>query len=224
MRPGAEGGEDSATIGANLPVSPMSEQGSTVTSSGGPAVGTDIHCFVERRTERGWEPCELDFYCGEERNYALFAILAGVRRMTNGGFEPIVPPRGFPPDSPSVGGWVDGWGYYHNATWLTLRELLEFPWYEKMYPFRWWLDAAQYRVFRQTGRPERFVDGSAALVSNEEMERLLREGGPTEGVLTLVAFGVPYAEFAGPFVTETLPRLQALGPPDDVRLVMFFDS
>jgi hypothetical protein len=189
-------------------------------------MGTDIHCFAERRTERGWGLCELDFYCGEERNYALFAILAGVRRMTNGGFEPITPPRGFPPDSPAAAGWAEGAGCYncHNATWLTLRELLEFPWHEKLYPFRGWVDAEQYQVFRRIGRPERFVDRSAALVPNEEMERLLREGGPTEGLLTLIAFGVPYAEFAGPFVTETLPRLQSLGPPDDVRLVMFFDS
>jgi hypothetical protein len=56
------------------------------------------------------------------------------------------------------------------------------------------------------------------------MDRLLREGGKTEGLLTMITFGVPYAAFAGPFVTESLPQLQTLGAPDDVRLVMFFDS
>ena len=188
-------------------------------------MGTDIHYWAERRTESGWEQCPLDFYCGDERNYALFAILADVKRMTNGGFEPIAPPRGFPPDSPLAAKSTEGGGgYYHNETWLSLRELLDFPWHEKKREFRGWVDAEQYQVFKKTGQPQRFVDQTADLVSNEEMDRLLREGGKTEGFLTMITFGIPYAAFAGPFVTETLPKLQTLGSPDDVRLVMFFDS
>jgi hypothetical protein len=200
-------------------------------------VGTDIHYFAERRTPHGWElctagqvgpdgqPCGLDFYCGEERNYALFAILADVKRLTNSGFEPIAPPRGFPDDSPTIraSDLSDG-GCYHNATWLTLRVLLEFPWQEKKRQFTGWVDAAQYRIYKETGRPQAFVDRTADLVSNEEMERLLREGRDTDGLLTLITFGIPYAEFAGPFVTETLPLLRTLGEPDDVRLVLYFDS
>jgi hypothetical protein len=200
-------------------------------------MGTDIHYFVERRTAQGWELCRsdqagpdgqryaLDFYCGEERNYALFAILADVKRMTNGGFEPVAAPRGFPRDSPTVRetDLGDG-GCYHNATWLTVKELLDFPWHEKTRQFTGWVDAAQYRRFKAAGRPERFVDQTADLVSNQEMDRLLREGGDTEGLLTLISFGIPYADFAGPFVTETLPLLSTLGPPEDVRLVLYFDS
>jgi hypothetical protein len=94
-------------------------------------MGTDIHYWAERKGESGWEHCPVDFYCGDERNYALFAILAAVQRMTNGGFEPIVPPRGFPPDSPLAAKSTEGGGYYHNETWLSLRELLDFPWHEK---------------------------------------------------------------------------------------------
>jgi hypothetical protein len=200
-------------------------------------MGTDIHCFAERRTERGWELCRgtetgpdgeqyaLSFYCGEERNYALFAILAGVQRMTNGGFEPVAPPRGLPADSLTLKaeGLTDG-GYYHNATWLTLRELLEFPWQERRREFIGWVNAEQYALFKQNGAPGQFVEESARCVSNAEMDRLLAAGADTAGVQTLVRFGIPYAVFAGPFVTETLPLLQQQGPPDDVRLVLYFDS
>jgi hypothetical protein len=198
-------------------------------------MGTDIHRFAERRTATGWEPCcgdqvddngkpcLLDFYCGEERNYALFAILAGVRRMTNGGLEPIVPPRGYPADASLPGPTEDGC-CYHNATWLSVRELLDFPWQEKKLPFRVWVDAAQYAVFKRTGRPERTTEESGRVLTHAQMDRLLAEGGDTAGALTLVDFGVPYAEFAGPFVTETVPLLLRQGPPEDVRLVLYFDS
>jgi hypothetical protein len=188
-------------------------------------MGTDIHYFVERRTPDGWQRCDCDIYCGEERNYVLFAILADVKRLTNSGFEPIVPPRGFPPDSPTVGQTdLSDDSCYHNATWLTLKELLDFPWQEKTRQYTGWVDASQYRLFKQAGRPERFVDQTADFVSNEEMDRRLREGAGTEGLLTLISFGIPYAEFAGPFVTETLPRLRQLGEPEDVRLIVYFDS
>jgi hypothetical protein len=200
-------------------------------------MGTDIHCFAERRTPKGWEPiCTgrdrrdgtrrlLDFYCGQERNYNLFAILAGVQRLTNGGFEPVVPPRGFPPDvSPGQTPDPDSGGFYHNATWLTLKELLDFDWHGKQRLFRGWVNAEQFRLFRQNGRPQQFIEESARLVDNDEMDRLIAAGTDTTGVQTLIEFGIPYGEFAGPFLTETLPLLQKYGRPEDVRLVLYFDS
>jgi hypothetical protein len=189
-------------------------------------MGTDIACFAERRTQTGWERCDIDFYCGEERNYELFAILADVKRLTNSGFEPIVPPRGFPADSPTVGpqAGAPGDASCHNATWLTLRELLEFPWQEKKRVYSGYVDAKQFGLFRKAGRPQAFSNKSGQFVSNEEMERLIREGADSDDKLTLVSFGIPYADFAGPFLTETLPLLQKQGAPDDVRLIMSFDS
>jgi hypothetical protein len=184
-------------------------------------MGTDITRIAERRMDGRWEHCPVDFYCGEERNYALFAILAGVRRLTNGGFEPIVPPRDLPPDM-SVSGWTGPDG--HNETWLTLRELLDFPRGTRMYPVDGSVRADQYLVFKAEGRPHALWQGSGRLLSNEEMERRIAEGTEEEDHFTRIAFGIPYAEFAGPFVTEALPLLQALGPADDVRLVLWFDS
>jgi hypothetical protein len=57
------------------------------------------------------------------------------------------------------------------------------------------------------------------------MERLARkEAAHTDKVGTLISFGIPYAEFAGPFLTETLPLLSQQGTPEDVRLIVSFNS
>lgn len=211
-------------------------------------MGTDIHYWAERRTNGLWEACSvagksadggprlLEFYCGEERNYCLFAILAGVERLTNHGFEPIVAPRGLPTDSPLVQPSPgrrrkrnDEYG--HNATWLLLRELLEFPWHEKKRLCTGYVDAEQYFNFKLDGRPDQYLLKGATCgparetISNEEMERLIDGGRTTDGLWTLIFFEEqPYADYAGPFITETLQVLRALGETDDVRLIVYFDS
>ncbi len=201
-------------------------------------MGTDITCWAERRTVDGWQICmdhgaardedgnpyRLSFYCGEERNYALFAILAGVVRMTNQGFEAIAEPRGLPLDSPDYHEFdLEHGAYCHNASWLTLRELLDFPWYEKCREFNGFVDAARYEEFQKQGYPSQCLEGGR-VIPNAEMERLIRDGGDMQGLLTLITFRIPYATFAGPFVTETLPLLAQQGEPEDVRIVFYFDS
>lgn len=42
--------------------------------------------------------------------------------------------------------------------------------------------------------------------------------------VTLVEWEVPYRDRAGEFLEKTLPALQALGNPDDVRIVFWFDN
>jgi len=94
-------------------------------------VGADIHCFLERKTPKGWvvdpghlrdqdtdDPLEIASLAG--RNYHLFGVVAGVRSNA----KPIVPPRGFPKDASEELARVyqrDPW--YHSATYLTPREL-----------------------------------------------------------------------------------------------------
>lgn len=191
-------------------------------------MGTDIHCVAERRGPDGWEFVPLDFYCGEERNYALFAILAGVRRMTNAGFVPIAPPRGLPPDlSPPLQGMGDPsiGSCDHNHTWLTLRELMEFPWHERKRVFEVVVDAENYLSHRIDGKVNSIAcRPTGRVVSNARMEQYINEGWETMGVYTEVTLEIPYADYAGPFVTETIPLLRTLGEPDAIRLVMWFDS
>lgn len=217
-------------------------------------MGTDIHAFAELRGPGGWEPCYqrtlaeegerqfLRFYCGQERNYELFAVLAGVRRLTNDGFAPIRPPRGLPADlSPALRSVAESphglWG--HNYTWLTLRELLEYPWQGMRRTIRLHVDADGFREFQEHGRPERGhsifcaesvcgTDPEAGkrpiLISNEEMARRLKQGEDTGRRVTEVAFEQPVAPYCHDFVVETLPLLGTLGKPDDVRIILWFDS
>ena len=211
-------------------------------------MGTDIHAFAERRGPAGWEPCYesgettegepffLRFYCGQERNYELFAILAGVRRLTNDGFQPIAPCKGLPDDlSPPVREAAESpdglWG--HNYTWLTLQELLDYPWFETKRTVRAHVDAEGFRQFRTGGRPSQayFLCGtgqeernSPLLIANDEMERLIKEDQETQGMLTEVVFEEPVAAYCHYFVSETIPLLRSLGEPENVRIVLWFDS
>lgn len=204
-------------------------------------MGTDIHCHVELRTAGRWEPCKAEHTCSDTlpdidtiadqigRNYALFAILADVGRRTNCGFTPIVPPRGFPVDSPVVGKLARQSENYssHNRTWLTVRELLDFPWHEKTVEESGYVDVENFFYFRIEGRPQyAHFDRPPdfLVVSNDEMERLVNLGADHPKLMTLISWGVPYAEFVDSFLTETLPLLCSLGEPSDVRLILSFGS
>jgi hypothetical protein len=211
-------------------------------------MGTDIHAFAERRGPAGWEPCYepgettegepvfLRFYCGQERNYELFAILAGVRRLTNDGFQAIALCKGLPDDlSPAVREAAESpdglWG--HSYTWLTLQELLAYPWSETKRTVRVHVDAEGFRQFHTQGRPNQAYflcatgqgePNKPLLIGNDEMERLIQVGQDTQGKLTEVVFEEPVAAYCHYFVTETLPLLRSLGDPENVRIVLWFDS
>jgi hypothetical protein len=217
-------------------------------------MGTDIHCFAERRGPAGWEPCYapamtddgerpfVPFYCGQDRNYELFALLAGVRRLTNDGFRSIAAPRGLPEDLSStlreVAEGAEGL-CCHNHSWLTLRELLDYPWQETRRTVRIHVDATGFRQFRARGRPDGgysfLCEGDLCatsqgkqikpiVISNDDMERLIKQGQDTEARFTEVMFEEPVAAYCELFVSDTLPLLRSLGEPDDVRIVLWFDS
>ena len=75
----------------------------------------------------------------DQRNYALYSILADVRNgygfagvFTGMGFTPIAPPRGVPEDaSPEYRAEVAAWGGDgHSHSWLTLKELQAYDWHK----------------------------------------------------------------------------------------------
>jgi hypothetical protein len=119
-------------------------------------MGTDIHLFVEKRVDGKWLSCDKwtidhDPYYGPEgykhvdwkesfysdRNYDVFAMLADVRNGsgfagvdTGDGFNPIAYPKGYPNDmSPEVKAYTDKYTE-HTPTWISLKELLEYDWYQ----------------------------------------------------------------------------------------------
>jgi len=95
-------------------------------------MGCDIHAYLEVKNNNGdWlfinEPEKIN-----QRNYRLFATLAGVRNSF--GIDPISNPRGIPEDvTDYVKGEFDTWeGDGHNHSYLTAKELLEFD-YDKRF-------------------------------------------------------------------------------------------
>ena len=94
-------------------------------------MGCDIHCTWEvRRTQSGpWENMDTwdDGYPArpilDDRNYSLFAMLAGVRNMDD--IVPIAEPRGLPSDmAPETEAYFGSYrAGNHSASWLDLEDL-----------------------------------------------------------------------------------------------------
>ena len=87
-------------------------------------MGTDIHGVFQAQRDGQWidVPSEWD----GDRNYQLFAVLAGVRNgygfagiKTGEAVKPISAPRGFPDDFP-----IDSWLGDHTYSWLSSGEML----------------------------------------------------------------------------------------------------
>ena len=62
-------------------------------------------------------------------------------------------------------------------------------------------------------------------ITPEEMDSRIAES-PEDGksAYTQIEWGVSYRDCVGSFLTETIPALQKLGAPDDVRIVFWFDN
>lgn len=118
----------------------------------GEIMGCDIHMYVEKlqneeqqdfEDKKPWREIyrpvqrifsdnisawDINYYGYENRNYTLFAILAGVRNYKD--WEPIHEPKGIPDDcSPFVLSEYKDWDTDgHSHSWFTLQELLDYDW------------------------------------------------------------------------------------------------
>lgn len=189
---------------------------------------------VERKIKR--VPYEARFYSG--RNYDLFAILADVRNGygfagcdTGDGFVPIDSPRGLPADvTDEVSAESDRWGVDgHSHSYFTVAELEAYDWDQRT-RHRGWVTASEYADWINGGRGcPRSCAGDVfgrgvKKISNEEMDALLKSGAATDEVYTQVEWGESYRECCANFLDTVLPNLKALGNPEDVRIVFFFDN
>lgn len=178
----------------------------------------------------------------ERRNYDLFAMLANVRNGrgtagcdTGDGFIPIAPVKGLPIDvSQEVLKESDDIGYDgHSHSWLTLEELLGYDWMRTT-KHRGFVDSKEYAIFKKEGKPRWWCGdvggGRVFIVGNETMDGILlvRLSFPEilkeMSLYTKVEWSETYKESAGDFITETIPALQKLGEPEDVRIVFWFDN
>ena len=226
-------------------------------------MGTDIHLYVEHRVDGKWasadvwEPSKYEddktiltvpygkhFY--DNRNYDLFAILAGVRNGrgfagidTGDGFVPIAEPRGLPDDmSPEM--LKESEHLDHTPSWLLLSELLAYDW-TRTTTKRGWINGPQMLDWydKRCG-PKEYCGGISgqnivydtpeALAQavketpddwNERREAVKRT---LTNTYAQVSWTTPYYHAASDFLSECVPRLLRLGKPEDVRIVFWFDS
>lgn len=164
------------------------------------------------------------------------------------------PQRGIPNDaSDFVKARAFDWGEDgHSHSALTVAELKAYDWDQET-AHRGIVDAAQYVVFKEKGQPDSYCGGISGtgivFVTNAEMEAHIlavaalkqqnQNGGTFDidnpapdlalidpAVLrhTTVEWKEKYRESAGHFLNDILPELEKLGPPEDVRIVFFFDN
>ena len=175
------------------------------------------------------------------RNYDLFAILANVRNGfgfagcdTGNEFIPIDTPRGLPDSvSPEVKKESDEWGGDgHSHSWFTLKELHEYPWKSRTNTHRGWVSPEQFEIWRLKGKPESWSGGVGGhLVEHitwQEMDRKCKKGffkrKSKLSYYCSVEWEESYYESCKDFVDVTIPALQKLGKPEDVRIVFWFDN
>lgn len=212
-------------------------------------MGTDIHGRIQRR----WSENEKYHDVGpieDDRNYRVFAMLAGVR---NGyGFagvkthEPLVPisePRGLPVDldltddgdSVTYYVWKDDeqvpvneWLGDHSRSWATLKEVAEWDGWNKPLVMEGIIERAEYdRIRREGGTPNGWsggiLGGGVKIVSSDDAAK----GGDFTHVNWV--WQVPFVEYAKTFRAWVDYMLAKYGymlekDPAAVRIVFGFDS
>lgn len=233
-------------------------------------MGTDIHIQAEKldRKTMVWEtipvprhlwsewhikyaddPDDPDF--GQEwvdfRNYSLFAMLADVRNgygfagiSTGTGFKPISKPRGLPEDiSQKVKRlyYEDGG---HSESWLSLREVMEYPVKDLRTKRRGCLKVEDLRAWRKTKsiQPPSWCGWTSGPnvhhVTPEALEGHLLNPPPETAAIkghqasyyAEYEWEVSYFECAPDFFGRMLPALVEIAGDDidDVRFVFFFDN
>lgn len=196
-------------------------------------MGTDIHPVVQRKTSSGWKDIPLPYGKVEDglcnRNYELFAILANVRNghgvagiVTGEPVRPITKDRGLPVDFTQDDDVDIG---DHSYTWLTLEELLNFNWKDTKVS----IGVVALDEFNKWDRHSRPLVYSGCVYGQNIVtisETDAHEGNIPRGkeVFVRITWRESFESKCKLFVENTIPWLATLGKPQDVRIVMGFDS
>lgn len=238
-------------------------------------MGCDIHLVAERRRNGKWERvhppkdarnpwlvqqaekspesfyatwAERQWY--NDRNYGVFAILAGVRNYEDA--APIAQPRGIPDDlSDEVRALItddrdEGCDDLdlgdHSQSWLTLAELQAYPW-ESDAQTTGCVTLAEFmarvtehgmalpvRVPKHPytgwcgdiGGPKIVVREASDVIAALQGSGLALPVG--ERTYVRDVWRIPASVDAGAFTSRVMPALATLGAPEDVRIVFGFDS
>ena len=205
-------------------------------------MGTDIHCFVEKRNKKGvWEQITgFETSWGtdavsplEHRNYDMFAVLADVRNgvgfagvPTGEPVEPISEPRGLPYDvSDEVRKELDHEGWLHSVSWLTVQELLDYD-IDKVKKHEGFVSAKDYRLHKE-GQPFSSCGyTSAPKCDIEELEEMDAKY-PEKQYYAKLHWEEPLKDACSPLFDTALEQLIERCDEDDhsdVRIVFGFDN
>lgn len=186
----------------------------------------------------------------DARNYQFFAILAGVRNYDD--ITPIDSPRGVPDNaSPEYKEIVQLYNHDgHSHSYFTVAELLAYDWTQD-FCCSGVVNLKEWTKFKLNGRPESWSRGilgnKVQQLSPEELDNawskmkgaslwdLQRDevvqqrfkdllGASDKSIYCSVTWKEHYYDCASSFWSKTIPRLLALGKPEDVRCVFFFDN
>lgn len=115
--------------------------------------------------------------CFNDRNYALFGILAGVRNSDEA--SSISNPRGLPLDvSIEVKNDSDNYGIDgHSHSWVTLQELIDFQWNEPLIES----GLVEERYYTPGQRPQQYCmgvgGGNTVIIKESEWIKTKKESG-----------------------------------------------
>jgi hypothetical protein len=174
------------------------------------------------------------------RNYDLFGILADVRNgrgfagiKTGEGFSPIAEPKGLPEDvSPEIKKESDGWnGDGHSHSYFTLKELQDYDWMQTTKSYGT-VTLEEYKKFKETKIPPDYYcggvsGGSVINLTNKEMDKAIAENSFIKGYeyYTRIGWETTYKDAVGKYFFETtMENLKKIAPPEDVRIVFWFDN
>ncbi len=176
------------------------------------------------------------------RNYDLFAILADVRNgrgfagiKTGEGFNPISEPKGLPDDvTDYTEGKSEEWGEDgHSHSFFTVKELKDYDWHQVTMK-RAVLSLQQYKEIKDNGTvPDCYSadvsGGNVVKVEEHEADMILDGKLPNtlyfgKEIYVIYHWAIKYADHCQFFLNDTIPSLESLGDPEDVRIVFFFDN
>jgi len=227
-------------------------------------MGTGIHVYVEKKVNGVWEAQGTFGNKAEDdeeecygltsppiyryRNYYLFAILAGVGNYFyfHDPLNVIAPPRGIPKNaSPEYLRCASG-SDWHSHSWLTLRNILNFDWTQKLVQRGWFLASTYipWAAYEDSPCPKGYWSNSPQenILSDNDVKTLVSEykalGGQPAQQRDLLAtyfntyvpheWGAPYHTLAGPLFLKAVLELLVLGGGtkgiNNIRMVFFFDN
>ena len=184
-------------------------------------MGCDIHWHTEKKIDGKWvhDPGAPEY---NDRDYLLFATLAGVRSSDN--IVQISEPRGIPNDtSDGVLTEYEEWrGDAHTPSWFSLKELLAHDW-KKPITITRMVDYDQYIEFKKNGQPQSWAKGifGPKNVTNEELDAIIASGKGGKNYCTTITWTTPgYLDYFQDFLNEVAEYAK----DTEIRIVFWFDN